>query len=62
MIKDNVAVYDDLNESYGTPYGFSYDGYIFVFDSKEERDLWLNECTIEDLDYIINEQEVNAEG
>ncbi|AFC21854.1 hypothetical protein GAP32_401 [Cronobacter phage vB_CsaM_GAP32] len=62
MIKDNVTVYDDLNESYGTPYGFGYHGYIFVFDTKEERDEWLEDCTIEDIEYIINDQEENVEG
>lgn len=58
MITSSVDVYDDLNESYGSPYGLGYQGYIFVFETSEERDAWLEDCTIEDLDNIINEEVV----
>ena len=61
MITENVAIYDDLNESYGSPYGFGYQGFIFVFETIEERDEWLQNCTIEDLDYIINQEEETVE-
>ena len=57
MITENVAIYDDLNESYGTPYGIGYRGYIFTFYTIEERNTWVNECTDADLDYIIDELE-----
>lgn len=64
MITENVTIYDNLNESYGSPYGFSYHGFIFVFETAEERDAWIQDCTVEDLEYIINEseEEVNAES
>ena len=62
MIKENVTIHDNLNDSYDSPYGFSYHGYIFVFETAEERDAWIDSCTVEDLDYIINEQEENVEG
>jgi hypothetical protein len=61
MITENVTIYDDLNESYGSPYGFGYHGFIFVFETQEERTAWLQDCSTEDLDYIINEQEETIE-
>ncbi|AQW88933.1 hypothetical protein pEaSNUABM50_00408 [Erwinia phage pEa_SNUABM_50] len=58
---ENVTLYDTLNESYGSPYGLGYKGYIFVFETVAERDSWINECTDEDLDYIIENESVETE-
>lgn len=61
MITENVDIYNDLDESYGSPYGLGYQGFTFVFETEEERDAWLQDCSLEDLDYIINQEET-AEG
>jgi hypothetical protein len=61
MITNNISINDNLNDSYESPFGFTYRGYVFVFDTKEERDLWVEECDESDLDYIIDEQEETTE-
>lgn len=61
MVTEQVTIYNELNDSYGSPYGLGYRGYIFVFDTIEERDAWVEECTDEDLDYIIDQEESSTE-
>lgn len=57
MVTDNVIINDELNDSYESKFGFTYRGFVFVFETKEERDAWLEDCEVSDLDYIIDEQE-----
>lgn len=58
---ENITLHDDLDESYGSPYGLEYKGYTFVFNSIEDRDLWIIDCNDDDLDYIIENESVETE-
>lgn len=61
--KEEVNLRDDLLESYGSPYGFEYKDTIFLFETIDERNYWLTECSVEDLDYVIkSEEEIPENG
>lgn len=63
MININeIKLLDDLEEIYGVQYGFEYKENIFIFESIEERNSWLDTCSTEDLDNIISEQEEITEA
>ncbi len=62
MVTSKVIINDNLNPSYGSQFGFTYRGFVFVFDTQEERDSWIQECEDSDLDYIIDEQEETTEA
>jgi len=53
ITKDSVNLRDDLEAEYGVPYGFEYKDSIFIFESAEERQEWLDTCSTEDLDNVL---------
>jgi len=53
ITKDEVNLRDDLLESYGVPFGFEYKESIFIFETQELRQEWLNTCSTEDLDNFL---------
>lgn len=56
---ENIVLHDDLNESYDSQYGLEYKGYIFIFETIAERDFWIDKCSEEYLDYIIESDSVS---
>lgn len=58
MININeITLLNDLEELYGVQYGIEYKNNIFIFESIEDRQMWLDTSSTEDLDNIIYEQE-----
>lgn len=51
--KTDINLRDDLMESYGVPFGFEYKESIFIFETAEQRQEWIDTCSTEDLDNII---------
>lgn len=64
MINTNeINLRDDLMEEYGVPFGFEYKESIFIFETAEQRQEWLDTCSTEDLDNIIAiEEEQSTEA
>lgn len=53
ITKDEINLRDDLVESYGVQYGFEYKESIFIFETAELRQLWIDNCSTEDLDNFM---------
>jgi len=53
IAKDEINLRDDLQESYGVPYGFEYKESIFIFETAELRQSWIDTCSTEDLDNFL---------
>lgn len=50
---DEINLRDDLEESYGVPYGFEYKESIFIFETADLRKSWIDNCSTEDLDNFL---------
>lgn len=59
--KTDVNLRDDLMESYGVPYGFEYKESIFIFETAELRQDWLDNCSTEDLDNFLELEDETTE-
>lgn len=51
--KNEINLRDDLMEEYGVPFGFEYKESIFIFETEEMRQEWLDTCSTEDLDNFL---------
>lgn len=59
--KTEINLRDDLMEEYGVPFGFEYKESIFIFETEEMRQEWLDTCSTEDLDNFLNLEEQSTE-
>lgn len=62
LTKDDVVLLDEFEGE--VVFSIEYNDCVFTFDSAEERSRWLEECSTEELDFLIEmsqEDEKDAE-